>query len=298
MSRSHYGNGLTLLELVVALGILAVLSTIAVGSLDPLADQARYEATLRLLDDLHEATFGRWGTRQNNGQPIISGYLADTGSLPSDLDSLLNMPVGLVAYSNQSFDSDRDGTDDVTLASGWRGPYFQLGVGQTDIVDGWGHSPLVDPDGGDFDFTSLGSDDDSIAPEDGYREDITAEIADVRYTADVTFRLFEIDGTTSTRIDPTPTGTEQLAVIFYGINANGGTTGAIEEVTLPVAASGTFEADRTGLMHGNYAARAVLWADVDSDDIFDSGESLSLASYVHYFTVTGGADLRLEMELR
>lgn len=298
MSRSRYGNGLTLLELIVALGILAVLSTIAVGSLDPLADQARYEATVRLLEELRDATLGSRTDRQVNGQRIVSGYLADTGTLPSDVDALLSIPAGLATHTTYSFDSDRDSTDDVSLTGGWRGPYLQLGAGQSSIVDGWGRSPLVDPDGGDFDFTSLGSDNDSVAPEDGYRGDISVAAAANSYTADVTFRLFDIDGTTGTRIDPTPTGSEQLAVLFYGINADGGTTGAVEELTLPVAATGTFEADRPGLIQGHYAARAVWWNDANGNDVFDSSETLSLASYVHYFTVVGGVNLRLEMELR
>lgn len=65
-------RGLTLLELIVALGILAALSTIAVRAIDPLADQSRYEATQRLLDDLRDATVGSALARQVNGQPIVS----------------------------------------------------------------------------------------------------------------------------------------------------------------------------------------------------------------------------------
>jgi type II secretory pathway pseudopilin PulG len=70
---------LTLLELIVALGILAVLSTIAVQALDPLADQARYEATQRLLNDLRLATVGSTHARHTDGQPLVTGLLADTG---------------------------------------------------------------------------------------------------------------------------------------------------------------------------------------------------------------------------
>ncbi len=130
--------GLTLLELIVSLGILAVLSTVAVRSLEPLADQTRYQVTQQLLEDLRGATLGRPSERQINGQPIISGFIADTGGLPNSLTDFTSQPVGLIAHTVQSFDSDRDATNDVTLSSGWRGPYFQLGAGQTSILDGWG----------------------------------------------------------------------------------------------------------------------------------------------------------------
>ncbi len=70
MSRSacdsRYRAGLTLLELVVVLGILALLSGMAVRSLQPIADQARYEATQHLIDDLRLAIGGQ-DTRRTTG---------------------------------------------------------------------------------------------------------------------------------------------------------------------------------------------------------------------------------------
>ena len=291
-------RGLTLLELIVSLGILAVMSTIVVTSLDPLADQARYEATQRLLVELRRSVVGDAAQRQINGQPIITGYLADTGTLPLALTDLTSQPIGLAAYAVQSFDSDRDLVDDVRLTSGWRGPYLQFGPGQTALVDGWGRSLLINPDGGEFDFTSLGSDTDSAAPEDGYRADLSVVMPQVQYRSDAVFRLFAIDDDTGARIDPSPSGTEQLGVMLYAVGVAGGTTGAIEEVTLPVAASGSFEALKSNLPHGTAAARAVMWSDADADDQLDAGEAVLRSSYVHYFTIVGGADVRIEMELR
>jgi hypothetical protein len=173
-----------------------------------------------------------------------------------------------------------------------------LGAGQTSILDGWGRAPLVDPDGGVFNFFSYGADTDSAAPEDGYLADLSEVIPASDYASNVTFRLFEIDGVTGTRIDPSPTGIEQLGVLFYGVNANGGTTGAIQEVMLAIAATGTFEASCTNVMHGVTAARGVIWNDTNADQTIDVGESISRSSYVHYQTLSGNADLRVEMELR
>ncbi|MEO9595613.1 type II secretion system protein [Rhodopirellula bahusiensis] len=296
--KPPWRNALTLLELIVSLGILAVLSTVAVRSLDPIADQSRYEATQRVLEELRNATIGDATSRQNNGQRLIEGYVADTGSLPSDLDDFLTVPVGISSHSIQSFDSNNDAVDDVQLSSGWRGPYVQLGAGQTSILDGWGRELLVVPGVGTLDFTSNGSDGNSSLPEDGYAADLTVTISDSEYTSDATLRLFDIDGTTSTRIDPAPTGLEQLGVLLYCVNGDGGTSGAIEEVMIPVASSGTFEATKTDIVHGPAAARGILWSDTDSDDVFDVGESIIRSSYVHYFTITSDSDVRIEMELR
>jgi hypothetical protein len=51
-------------------------------------------------------------------------------------------------------------------------------------------------------------------------------------------------------------------------------------------------------MHGITAARGVIWNDTNADQTIDVGESISRSSYVHYQTLSGNADLRVEMELR
>lgn len=295
---STWRRGLTLLELIVALGILAVLSTIAVQALEPLADQSRYEATQRLLNDLRLATIGTAHARHTDGQPLVTGFVADTGSLPTAMSDFITLPAGLIPFTNFTFDSDRDAVNDVSLGSGWRGPYLHLGAGQVDLLDGWGRIPLINPDGGDFDFVSLGSDNDSLPPEDGYAADVKVTILPSDFETTVTFRLFAIDGILGTRIDPAPTGEQQLGVLLYAVNAYGGTTGAVEELLLPVASSGSFEVSRANFVHGRAAARGVLWVDTNADDLFDIGESLVLSSYIHYFTVTSSVDLRIELELR
>jgi type II secretory pathway pseudopilin PulG len=289
---------LTLLELVVVLGILALLSTVAVRSLEPIADQARYEATQRTLNDLRSATAGDHAYRFSSGRPVISGFVADTGGLPSSVDDLLACPVGVATHAAQTFDSDRDTLDDVTLSSGWNGPYLQLGAGQTSIVDGWGRAPAVAIGASSLDFTSLGSDGDSVAPETGYRADLTVSVTAQDCVGDIVFRIFDVDGVSGLRIDPAPTGTDQLGVLFYGVNAAGGTTGAIEEQLLIVASSGTFEVRRSDTLQGMVAARAIQWNDVDSDDVLDVGETIVKKSYVHYPLVNSAGDVRIEMELR
>ncbi|MDX1928676.1 MAG: hypothetical protein SFV81_19260 [Pirellulaceae bacterium] len=281
---------LTLLELVVVLGILAVLSTVAVRSLEPIADQARYEMTQTVLNDVRLATLG-------SGE-ADSCFLRDTGVLPGDVDDLSIRPAALIAHAVQSFDSDQDAVNDVTLSSGWNGPYLQLGAGLSEVLDGWGATPNLVANSGELEIVSLGSDGDSIAPEDGYRTDVTATIQTREYLGNITFRLFAIDGLSGLRIDPSPTGTEQLGVLFYGVNAAGGTDGSIAQQMLIVPNSGTFEHRRTNTLCRAMAARAIQWDDTDSDDIFDVGEALIKKSYVHYPNLHPASEARVEMELR
>ncbi|PHQ34493.1 type II secretion system protein [Rhodopirellula bahusiensis] len=291
-------HALTLLELIVSLGILAILSTIAVRSLDPIADQSRFEATQRVLESMRLATIGDSNIRQLNGQRILEGFVADTGSFPSDPDDLVVQPVGMISHSIQTFDSNNDSIDDVSLSSGWRGPYLQLGVGQSNIVDGWGRPLTITAGAGTVNFQSTGSDGDSILPEDGYASDLSIAISNSEFESTVTFRLFDIDGITGLRIIPSLLGLQQSGILLYCVNGNGGTSGAVEEVMIPVGPSGSFEATKTDLVHGTAAARGVIWLDLNLNDQLDVGELIARTTYVHYFTVTSNSDVRIEMELR
>ena len=294
--NGHSRSALTLLELVVVLGILAVLSTVAVRSLEPIADQARYELTQTVLTNVREAIVGEASAARTTN--VCASYIGATGALPADIDDLFSKPSALQALASQSFDSDRDSVNDVTLSSGWNGPYLHLNAGASDIVDGWGNELAIATSAGDLEIASLGSDNDSVAPEDDYKANLTTTILTRDYTGEIVVRLFAIDGLNGSRIDPSPVGTEQLGVMFYGVNAAGGTTGAIEEQMLVVANSGTFEHRRTNTLCGQVAARAILWDDLDSDDSLDVGESIIKKSYVHFVFVQPSSQSRIEMELR
>lgn len=303
MSPCRYGNlrvtaGLTLLELVVVLGILAVLSTIAVRSLGPIADQSRYEQTQLVLNSLRQAIAG---SQEISGRTLVtsvSGFAPDTGAYPPDLESLLIRPAGVIERSLQAFDSDRDLIDDIQLTSGWNGPYLTLGAGTDSILDGWGAEPTLILNSGNLEILSMGSDGDSIPPEEGYRKDLIVTIQPKDYQGAAVFKLYAIDADIGSRVDPNPTGTQQLGVLLYGVNAAGGNTGAIEEQLIVISNSGSFENRRDNTLVGVTAARAILWDDADSDDVLDTGEAIIAKSIVHYPVILPGVDTRVEMELR
>ncbi|MBE2286737.1 MAG: prepilin-type N-terminal cleavage/methylation domain-containing protein [Prosthecobacter sp.] len=164
-------SGLTLLELLVVLSILAVLSTVALTSSSGIADQARYEATQRTLENIRDAVLGPDNLRDNDGTLLYTGFVADTGRLPRavaevvdggtvlTLAELVEQPAGMAAYdvipaitsnctpSAEADDLDLDlSSDTVRLGVGWRGPYLRLTPGNLLPRDGWG-AQLVTPVG-------------------------------------------------------------------------------------------------------------------------------------------------------
>ena len=139
----RFALGMTLVELLVVLAILALLTTVAVTSSDVFLSQGRYEATARTLTDIQEAVLGPPNARQADGTLIATGFVADVGRSPlcTAADSaggpseLWVQPAGVAAFSLVQSANDTD----VVVPCGWRGPYLRLAPGQTSVHDGWGN---------------------------------------------------------------------------------------------------------------------------------------------------------------
>ncbi|MFO0802143.1 MAG: prepilin-type N-terminal cleavage/methylation domain-containing protein [Gemmataceae bacterium] len=132
--------GLTLIELVVVLAILATLTLVAVVSTEGVVEQGRFDVTQRALQNIDEAVLGP------AGQPDAPSFIADVGRLPQawiDPTDATNeiQPGELWANVNgiRAFGPATDSVDtEVSLLVGWRGPYLRLPPGQTRLRDGWG----------------------------------------------------------------------------------------------------------------------------------------------------------------
>jgi prepilin-type N-terminal cleavage/methylation domain-containing protein len=149
--RYETRQGFTLLELVIVTAILAILAGIAVRSMDGLDEQARFEATQRVMRDANDAVLA--SRPDADGSLLISGFVADIGRLPKavvgpdgslQLLELWSNPGGLVPFKvqqalNLQFGSSTYSDSEVFIASGWRGNYMRLGVGQSSLLDGWGN---------------------------------------------------------------------------------------------------------------------------------------------------------------
>lgn len=91
-------TGFSLIELTVALLIVVLLAGIALRSTNELSFQVRYEQTQERLNRIKEAIIGN-PSRTVNGQPDISGFVADMGRLPGSIRELLQ-PGACVTATN------------------------------------------------------------------------------------------------------------------------------------------------------------------------------------------------------
>lgn len=141
-------RALTLIELLVVLVVLTILATIAIRATDGVFSQSRYEATVRTLRQIDLAIVGDRNLRQDDGTPIISGFLADVGRLPippaGELLSGQNLAelwddTLWTAYPYQIRSPQNHPS--IRLACGWRGPYLKPGLGTSGgVIDGWGRA--------------------------------------------------------------------------------------------------------------------------------------------------------------
>ncbi len=140
------------MELVVVLGILAVVASVTVSMIGDATEEPRVEKTTQLGNAVRDAVEGDGGgaTRfiSDMGRlPIVISV--DEGKVLAEIfDAALvnsNVKTGLVSFdftgagawpeTGTAWSSLPGGTD-VSLQCGWSGPYYYTG---TDIVDGWGN---------------------------------------------------------------------------------------------------------------------------------------------------------------
>lgn len=152
-TRNHKHRGFTLLELVVVLAILAVVTTLALRSLDHVEDQKRGEANRRGLEELRDAVLGSPDERNADGSRLISGFVADMGRLPRAVELDGNLTLAELWMTNGTAFAVRPATPDqgvptsladpqVLVCGGWRGPYLRLPMGTPEWLDGWGN-PMI-----------------------------------------------------------------------------------------------------------------------------------------------------------
>jgi prepilin-type N-terminal cleavage/methylation domain-containing protein len=159
-------HGFTMLEMIVVLAILAVLTGIAVRSLEPMNQQARVDATQKTLEEIRTSIVG---TQSLSGDVTTStaSFVADVGRLPNSLEELFVNVNGLPGYQAGGLTGD---DADVALPRGWRGPYMRLPIGATTLRDAWGNPFAFELSSGGLTIASLGSDF-TLGGNDAYKQD-------------------------------------------------------------------------------------------------------------------------------
>jgi prepilin-type N-terminal cleavage/methylation domain-containing protein len=136
-ASAKFTGGFSLLELLVVITLLGLLSLSAVVLVDNVDEQDRFETTRTRLAQIRYAVVGDV-SRTINGEPAISGYVADMGRLPQNIQELVelgNQPV----WEAIPLSEVRAGLTG-EIWGGWRGPYLpstpELNGGST-FRDGW-----------------------------------------------------------------------------------------------------------------------------------------------------------------
>lgn len=139
-------RGFTLVELLLVIFLLSSLALVTTLFVDNANEQYRFETTKTRLEQMRRAIVGDT-SRTLNGQPEISGFVADMGRLPANLQELVEPPADedhLWAITDIEVGTVVVGT----LNGGWRGPYLEAiqesGVsGVRAYRDGWGNPDVV-----------------------------------------------------------------------------------------------------------------------------------------------------------
>ena len=157
-------QGFTLLELAIVLGILAVLTHLAVREAGRWRDTQLRERANRGLGEIAEAVCGSPFERDAEGVRVRTGFLADMGRLPRaatnghgglTLSELWVSPGPQAAYAvrqalaeNLPTNHVADADADVWVPGGWRGPYLRMPVGRSRLLDAWGNAYEIPDEAG------------------------------------------------------------------------------------------------------------------------------------------------------
>jgi len=308
ISRTRFNQrGLTLLELLVVMTILIALSTVAITSTSGVADQARYEATQRTLENIRDAVIGPANLRDTDGTLLYTGFVADTGRLPRAVDDGVSFTLaelwenvhGLETYqvrqaTGANVNLVADGDPDVYVATGWRGPYLRLAPGQTGLRDGWGNSlklrtsiPADVAASGEAvaSVHSFGANGSESVLDNGYDLDLPVSFIDeTNASLDVTVQILQANGLPA----PTPANGSPARIIvrLFGPDPSNGLIRVLsvsadfeENAMTPPFATSCKHVSLPSLTPGPYVLRA--YYDGNNDDYDPAETATDRASLIH-----------------
>ncbi len=136
MQKATAEKGFTVLELIVVVGILALITSLSTKYMVKETNDARQNYTLKRIDQIRYAIIGD-SSRTLNGQPAFSGYIADTGAMPKYLRDLVSN-----SYCTDVTFRDKQACvgagKEWREAANWKGPYLQA-ISYKDITDDAGN---------------------------------------------------------------------------------------------------------------------------------------------------------------
>ncbi len=148
INTKRKNSGFTLLELVVVVGIMGLMSTMAMDLYTDKSNQKRFELTKQRIDELKYAMIGN-SSHIVNGVPITNSFVADIGELPENINALLfNEYCSNITYFTQ-IKCENEGDTWHVLSSDWNGPYLRNRYTSSDgnlvFKDAWGSDFIIKP---------------------------------------------------------------------------------------------------------------------------------------------------------
>jgi prepilin-type N-terminal cleavage/methylation domain-containing protein len=126
-------QGFTLLELLVVIGLLGIVGLAATTYIIDTGELKRQDATEKRWDAIRKAIIGE-PNLSLNGSPYVSGYVADMGRLPNNIQELF-VKGAQPAWTEINLYTAASGYS-AALGGGWRGPYLYT-AGSQFYRDGW-----------------------------------------------------------------------------------------------------------------------------------------------------------------
>jgi len=145
--KAFRAKGFTLLEMLLVVFLMGMLAVAATAMVDNADEQQRFELTRSRLQQIRHAIVGDT-SRTLNGEPVISGFVADMGRLPESIEELVELPAAGTEWRAMDI-THVIGLSTVVagqLYGGSRGPYLDV-MAETSGVrafrDGWGNPDEV-----------------------------------------------------------------------------------------------------------------------------------------------------------
>lgn len=160
--------GFTLVEILMVLGLVAILSVAGITVMTGSVDEDRYDASVAELRQIRAALVGDPELTQG-GTRSSFGYLGDMGGLPTAAQGLAALQTKPAALPNFGINNT------ARFGLGWNGPYLATGAsgGTFSFNDKWGR-PYVYAPGTTATISSLGAD--GAAGGTGLNQDIVMTI--------------------------------------------------------------------------------------------------------------------------
>lgn len=145
MNNKSLLGGFTLVELMLVILLMSSLALVATAFVDNAEQQLNFEQTKTKLEQIRRAIIGN-SSQTLNGEPVLTGFVADMGRLPESLSELVE-PLDAARLWNET-SLPNSGGFEVTFHGGWRGPYLdampESSSGIRAFRDGWGNQAETD----------------------------------------------------------------------------------------------------------------------------------------------------------